>query len=225
MAAVFLMSLFAAGVCAEAPQPPPDLRSLRSQLRHDLLTSVLPVMTAQREDLLALERKHAEAQDYAGAARARDERVKLDGEIRAMEKELASVKARAAGAAAAKAPERIEFKLGEASLAGLQFDPAGQALTGFGGAQATATWSLPDLPPGGYEVLMTMSGGEGTITLGESFYTLSATINGRTDKPVEKNLGTLRIRDGRAKLTLSAAPPEKCASLRVYALVLVPSAR
>ena len=220
-----LSCLFAAGVPADAQQPTPDLRALRVQLRQDLLTTVLPVMNARRDELLAIERKHADAQDYAGAARARDERIKLDGEIRAMEKELASAKANAASAAAAKAPERIEFKLGDASLAGLQIDPASQALTGFGAAQATATWTLPDLPPGGYEVMITTSAGDGTVTLSESFYTLSARIKSPAAKPIEKNLGTLRIRDGRAKLTLSATPPEKCASLRVYALVLVPSAR
>lgn len=182
-------------------------------------------MKEQREGLMALERKQADAQDYAGAVRARDERVKLEGEIRAMEKELASAKAQAASAAAAKVPERIEFKLGDASLTGLQLDPADQAITGFGSTPATATWTLPDLPPGGYEVMMTTTGGDGTITLSESFYSLSAAIKSPGDKPVEKNLGTLRIRDGRSKLTLSATPPEKCATLRVYALVLVPAAR
>ena len=220
LVAAFLTCLFAA-----AQQPPPDLRALKSQLRHDLLTTVLPVMKGQRDELQALERKQAEAQDYAGAVRARDERIKLEGEIGAMEKELASAKARAASVAAAKAPERIEFKLGDASLTGLQIDPADQALTGFGGTPATATWTLPDLPPGGYEVMMTTTGGDGTVTLSESFYSLSATIKNPSAKPIEKNLGTLRIRDGRAKLTLSATPPEKCAALRVYALVLVPAAR
>lgn len=207
-----------------AQEPAPDLRALKTQLRRDLLSALLPEMKTHREDLLALERKLATAQDFAGASRARDERLKIEGEISSMEKELPLVTARASGAASARAPERIEFKLSDAHLTGLQFDPKDNALTGFGGPEAGATWTLPGIPPGGYEVVLRSTGGSGNAVLKENFYELTAPIKESKDKPVEQTLGTLRIRDGRSTLSLSANPPEKCAGLRVYSLVLVPSA-
>ena len=96
--------------------------------------------------------------------------------------------------------------------------------TGWQQPGASAVWSLPNLAPGGYEVLLTASGPGGQVHLKESFYTLTAGAPGdASGSPMEKNLGVLRIRDGKGPLTLTVLPPEKCAGWRVHSLVLVPA--
>lgn len=208
-----------------AQDAPPDLRTLKSGLRRDLLAAALPEQKSHREDLLALEKKYAAAQDFAGAIRARDERIKVEQEIASMEKELAGLNSRPGGPTRTRAPERIELKLSEAALSGLKMDPKDSCLIGWNVAGASATWKLPGLPPGGYEVSLNHAGSPVTAMVRESFYSLSSELKPAVDKPVEQRLGTLRVRDGSGSITLSMIPPEKCATLRVYSLVLVPASR
>jgi hypothetical protein len=208
-----------------AQEAAPDLRSLRAQLRRDLLTAALPEQKAQREALLALEKKYAAAQDYAGAIKARDERVRIEQEIATMEKEMSALGQRAVAPGAARAPERIELNLAEATLAGVRLDAGDKCLTGWNAAGASATWRLPNLPPGGYEVSLNHQGGDASASLKESFYTLTSDLKPASGKSVTQSLGTLRVRDGAGSLTLTVGPAEKCASLRIYSLVLVPAAR
>ena len=203
----------------------PDLRALKTQLRRELLTAALPEHRAHREELLTLEKKYAAAQDYAGAIKARDERLRIDQEISLMEKELTALAQRPGPGVALRAPERIELNVTDATLAGVQMDAADKSLTGWASAGASVTWKLPNLPPGGYEVTLNHQGGEATATLKESFYSLSSGLKPASGKAVAQSLGTLRVRDGTGTLTLTMSPPEKCASLRVYSLVLVPASR
>jgi hypothetical protein len=203
----------------------PDLRSLKAQLRRELLTAALPEQKAQREALLALEKKYAAAQDYSGAIKARDERLRIEQEIAIMEKELSMIGQRAVATGAARAPERIELSLSTATLTGVHMDEADKCLTGWNATGASATWKLPNLPPGGYEVSLHHQGSDASASLKESFYTLTSNLQSASGKAVTQSLGTLRVRDGAGALTLTIGPAEKCASLRVYSIVLVPSAR
>lgn len=198
---------------------------MKLQLRQDLVGAILPEKRTQRDELIALEKKLAFAQDFAGAIRARDERFKLEKEIAALEKELPALKAQALSLLAKSLPEKIEFKLSDAVLNGLTLDAQGTSLSGFSKPGATATWKLPDLPPGGYEVLLRYTADDGEVILQESFYSLTATCRPPLKQAEEKSLGTLRVRDGSSSLTLKAKAPEKSSSLRVYGLVLMPAAR
>lgn len=203
-------------------EPPADLRHLKAGLRRGLLTAAIPEMKAHREELLALENKLATAQDFAGAVKARDERTRLEKQIGALEQEAAILDARPAVENAARPAARIELKLSEAKLTGSQLDAKDGAVTGWDQPNASATWQLPDLPPGGYEVLVRCTGRAGEVIIKEAFYSLTTSCKATTEKSLEQNLGILRIRGGTGTLTLGVAQPEKCSEWRVYSLVLVP---
>lgn len=180
-------------------------------------------MKAHREALLALEKKLALAQDFAGAVRARDERAKTEKQILALEQEAAIIASRPAAQNAARPVARIELKLSDAKLTDVQWDAKDKALTGWEKTNACATWKLSDLPPGGYEVLLRCTGPAGDVVVKEGFYSLTKACKATKDKSIEQSLGTLRIRVGASSLTLGPAQPEKSAGWRVYSVVLVPS--
>ena len=89
-----------------ADENAPDLRVLKAQLRRELLTAALSEQKVYREALLALEKKHADAQDFASALRTREERSRLEQEIASMEKELSTL-ASSPRSSGSPAPGRI----------------------------------------------------------------------------------------------------------------------
>lgn len=228
------MMLLSAYVCAvhaqpasspvPAPEAVPDLRALKAGLRRTLITATLPEMKQYREELAALEQKQATAQEFANAIKTRDTRLKVEQQISTLVQEANMLATRPSVDNAARLAARIELKLSDAKLTGAQLDSMDGALSGWGTAGASATWQLPGLPAGGYEVVLRYSGGDGEVVLQETFYSLKSPCKGDAAKPVEQNLGTLRIKEGTGTLTLTALPPEKSASLKVYSLVLIPSA-
>jgi hypothetical protein len=204
--------------------PPPDLRVLKSGLRKNLLSAALPEMKAYRAALLALEQKQAAAQDFAGAVKSRDERIKVEKQIAVLEQEAAILASRPAVENAARVAARIELKLSEADLIGTRIDPTDGAITGWDQQDASATWQLPGLPPGGYEVMVRCTGPAGEVIIKESFYSLTTSCKASNDKSIEQNLGTIRIREGGGILKLMPVPPQKDSGWRVYSVVLVPAA-
>lgn len=186
----------------------------------------MPEKQAHLKRLQELEKKLATAHDFANAIRTRDERLALEQEITALEQELPMLTARAAGEGKVL-PERILLKLDEATLKGVILDKDG-ALTGWGDTSGSVSWLLPGLPAGGYEVILKYSCGKdegGEVLVKESFYTLRGTVTPTNDKPIEKNIGTLRIRDGRGILTLSANAPPKGGLMRLWSMELAPVSR
>ena len=212
-----------ASASGQEKAPESDLRQLRARFRESLLSAILPEQREYHAHLAEVERKLAAAHDYAGAIQARDERVALEQEITAYEQELPRLAARASGAEQLL-PERIVFKPADAKVSGVTLEKDG-ALTQWSSAQASATWKLPKLPAGGYEVFLKYASGKGDTTgfvVKENFYLLHGKTTPTNDKPVEKNLGTLRIRDGEGTLTLTAENIPKNSSLRLLALELAP---
>lgn len=201
----------------------PDIRLLKAQLRRSLLEVAIPEQKTHRDALLALEQKYAAGQDYAAAIRTRNERAKLEQEIASMEKELAAL-GTLSGSGLTSVPDRIDLKLKDATLTGLQLDARDGSLLGWDSPAAAAVWTLPNLPAGGYEVVLVHAGSGATASLKESFYTLSAPLKTTNGTPLQQTLGTLRIREGSSQLSLTMSPPEKGADLRVYSLVLLPAA-
>jgi len=199
----------------------PDARSLRSALQKELLAALMPEKKAYRDQLVAMEKRFAAEQDFANAIRVRNERLALEKELAGIEKEMAKLQT----TPAAVESTHIELKCATAKSFGVQLDAAKGCLTGWDAPDAAAVWTLPDLPPGGYEVVLNCAGGGGAVTLKESFYTLQGTLKPAKGDPVDQHVGTLRIRDGKGPLTLKVNSPEQSKALRVYSIVLLPSAR
>ncbi|HEY2573870.1 MAG TPA: hypothetical protein VGH65_07365 [Verrucomicrobiaceae bacterium] len=201
----------------------PDLRALRAMFRQGLLTAILPEKRAQVSRLEELEKEFSAARDYANAVKVRDERLAMEQEVTALELELPGLTARAAGQSALL-PERIVFRAQDAALAGLKLEKDG-AISGWDTSHGTATWKLPGLPAGGYEVIIkyTCAGGTSVaLETRESFYVLRGKLTAPEEKPAEKNLGTLRIREGGGPLTLATDGTDQPAALRIVALELAP---
>jgi hypothetical protein len=223
LACALLTILTIPTTAAQAPQN--DLSLIKTQLRKDLLQALLPEKKQHRDALLALEQKNAASLDFAGAIKARDERLALEKEIASIEKEIPLLSSRAISLLGRGAPDRLEMRFADATLRGLQLDPKVGFISGWEKEQASASWKLPDLPPGGYEVLLRYTADQGNVQIKESYYSLKGKLKGAKDSPLEEKIGTLRIKDGKGNLTLSSDTPQQNGSLRVYSLVLVPAVR
>lgn len=208
---------------AQVPQT--DLSLIKTQLRKDLLQALLPEKKQHRDALLALEQKNAAALDFAGAIKARDERFALEKEIASIEKEIPLLSSRAIALLGRGAPDRLEMHFSDAVLRGVQLDPKDGFISGWDKDQASASWKLPDLPPGGYEVLLRYTAEKGSILIKESYYSLKGKLKEAKDAPLEEKIGTLRVKDGKGILTLSSDTPQQNGTLRVYSVVLVPAVR
>lgn len=204
-----------------------DLRTLRAAFRQALLTAILPEKRAYAARLRELEKKLASTRDYAAAMKVRDEHLALEQEITAFQQELPGLAIRATGRTALL-PERIVFHPKDAALSGASLENDG-AITGWSSPQGcSATWKLPGLPAGGYEVILKYTCAEGdvaAIEVRENFYLLHGKLTAQAGKQIEKNLGTLRIRNGAGALTLAADGVGPHAQLRVFALELAPATR
>lgn len=207
--------------------PSPDLRQMRQQVRHDLLTALLPEKKRHLATLQEVEKKLAADSDYAGAIKARDESRALEREIAAIQRELAAAPflSAAQGNKATK-PIELSFALAQTSHASL--DTTINALTNWSGDQATATWKSLNLAPGGYEVrIRYTSDAAVTMEAQEAFYKLQALLPATTGKSEELALGTLRISSSDSSLTLATlkdSPPSNAGNLKIYSVILFPSA-
>lgn len=211
------------------PLPAQDaaLATRRAQFESELLGSTLPVLKQQVAELAALEKKAAAARDYDAAIAIRTERERIEAEISSQAKLLLLLEARQQSIAS-KPPERILLKPSEAQLNGVRHDPAAGVLTGWTTAGATAVWRLPDLPPGGYEVILRYSSGPlegGSVRVQESFYSLNADLGTTLKGFDDHNVGTLRIRDGAGQLRISAVKVLKDNLMQLQSVELVPANR
>ncbi len=200
-----------------------DLRTLRASFRQGLLSAILPEKRAYAARLLGLEKKLVSARDYADAIKVREERITLEQELAAFELELPALVLRASGKSALL-PERVVFNPKDATLSGVKLDSDG-AIIGWGTAGSAALWNLPHLPEGGYEVMVKYTcagGGSATLEVRENFYALQSKVTLAAGKQVEKNLGTLRIRNGDGKLMLVANGASQSAQFCVVKLELAP---
>jgi hypothetical protein len=89
-------------------------------------------------------------------------------------------------------------------------------------------WRLPDLPPGGYEVILRYSSGPlegGSVRVQESFYSLNADLGTTLKGFDDHNVGTLRVRDGAGQLKISAVKVLKDNLMQLQSVELVPANR
>lgn len=199
------LSVPAAETRLDDPGASQEIATLRTGFERKLIESSLRPLKDQITALTALEKQFADARDYDAAITARDERKRLQNELSRLDKELLLLQTREQTAKVSVLPERIKLPLEAATLTGVRRESG--AITGWSKVGASATWKLPALPPGGYEVMLRYRCGAaegGTLLIKEARFTLSASIETTLKGPEERNAGTLKVSEGASTLTLAA---------------------
>ncbi len=213
----------------EPSSPPPrELELERIHLQRRLLTASLNPLKAGISRLDELARTRARERDYPGAITARNERRRLEAELERIVKEMLVLETREQGLKTALLPERLLLPMEQARLDGVVWDPEKKRLTRWQRPGASAEWSLPGLPPGGYEVLVTYQCNAlegGTVLVSEKTFTLTGEMDTTLRGPETKALGTLKITDGAGRLRLSARTVVKDNLMDLFAVELVPANR
>jgi len=211
---------------ARAPEPQ-TLELMRRGFQKRLMEAALNPLKQQLTSLAELEKQRAAAGDYAAAIEARDQRKRLTTELERLDKELLLAQTREQSLKARLLPERVSLDLAHAELdGGVRMD--GGALTGWSRPGAAAKWKLPDLPPGGYEVVVRHRCGPlegGSLQVAEARFTLDADVVTTLRGPQEKNLGTLKVTDGSGPLVISARSVVKDNLMHLLAVHLTPAGR
>lgn len=211
---------------AAEPDPRSTLDLTRIAFQRSVLEASLTPLKKHLSELILLEKSRAEARDYAGAIEARDLRKRLELELERLNKELLLLQTREQSLKASLLPDRISLPLDKAELSGIKRD--GGILTGWNKPGVSALWKLPDLPPGGYEVVLRYRCGAlegGSLTIQEARFSLTSDVETTLKGPQEKNLGTLKITDGSGQLKISARTVLKDNLMQLLAVHLVPASR
>lgn len=203
-----------------------DIALLRVGYESELIEACLAPVKEQITTLEALEKQFAAERDYDDAITARDERKRLQNELARLGKELLLLQTREQTLKTSLLPDRVKLPLDAATLNGLRLE--GGAITGWSKVGAAATWKLPALPPGGYEVMLRYRCGAaegGKLLIKEARFTLTTSIETTLKGPEERSAGTLKISDGAGPLTLSAEALVTDNLMQLLAVELVPATR
>jgi hypothetical protein len=210
-------------LAADGPVDP--LLKLRSEWRAQALKETKALRDQYAENLSKLERDLAAGGDYAGAAKARRERLRIIENTPAPEKTAPPKPPEAVEGAA------VELKPQAATLGGgVIFDNASGALTGWGSERATASWALPaGLKAGGYEVELTWSSAPdagGDVMIREDRHTLRRSIKPTTgwEDFQTQVVGTLRVIANSRLLEISAAAFKAPELFHLKSIRLLPAA-
>lgn len=202
----------------------PDLKRSELNFIREAISASIPVIKKQALDLMALEQQAVASRQYDAAQQARSRRQNLELELLRLDKQLEWLVARESTLQSRGLPERIDLPLQAAKLEGPSL-VAGE-LGGWSKPGASATWKLPNLPAGGYEVLARFRCGTlegGTLDIKEEQFHLKASINASSIGPQEQLLGTLKITNGAGKLQVVAGSVLKDNLFNLIALALIPS--
>lgn len=203
-----------------------EISLLRLSYERDLIEASLAPVKEQITTLGTLEKQFAAERDYDDAITARDERKRLQNELARLDKELLLLQTREQALKTSLLPDRIKFPIDAATLSGLRLE--GGAITGWSKVGASATWKLPALPPGGYEVMLRYRCGTaegGKLLIKETRFTLTTSIETTLKGPEERSAGTLKISDGSGTLTLAAESLVTDNLMQLLAVELVPATR
>jgi hypothetical protein len=217
-----------AGQGAGAGSPRTELASLRTTYELSILQARTPALRQHVSELTALEKRCAVAHDYKGAIAARNERQRMEREIARIQKETLLLGTRERGFRSALLPDQIVLMPDQATLSGVEREPGNGALTNWKKPGASATWKLPDLPPGGYEVLVRYSCDAlegGSLTISEQIFSVAGTAVTTLKGPAEKSFGTLKITNGSGSLTITARSVSKNNLMHLHFVKLVPANR
>ena len=226
---IIALSLLALNAQGHGPGDPwTELAAMRTTHELSVRQAGVPALRQHLSELAALEKRCASTRDYSGAIAARNERQMIEREISRIEKESLLLKTRDQSLRSALLPDQIILMPERATLSGVEREPGTGALTNWKKAGASATWKLPDLPPGGYEVLVRYSCDAlegGSISINEQAFSLSGTADTTLKGPAEKNFGTLKITNGSGSLTIAARTVLKTNLMHLYFVKLVPANR
>jgi len=203
-----------------------DVERLRNH--RQLVEASLTPLKTYISALYLLEKQRAESRDYPSAIAARDERQRMESELDRLAKELLLLESRERTLKAEQLPDVINLAMDNAELQGVSRDPGTGALTQWQKPGATATWTLPNLPPGGYEVVLVYECGAlegGSLQIKERTFTLTTDIATTLRGPAEFNIGTLKISDGAGQLVLTARTVVRENLMKLRELKLIPASR
>lgn len=202
------------------------LTNARLEFERSLIEVSLEPLKKQVIELDTLEKQKASARDYDGAIVVRTERRRLEGELERLDKQLLLIQTREQSLRSAALPDRIPLPLEQAVLNGVRRE--GGEITGWSRTGTGATWKLPALPPGGYEVVIRYRCGAldgGVLDVREARFHLSSPIETTLKGPQEKNLGTLKVTDGSGTISLSASTLLKDNLMDLLGVWLIPAWR
>lgn len=208
--------------------PPEEIELARLDHHHQLLEASLgPLKTAlSKLDELAL--SNARAREYEAAIAARIEREHIATDLDRIAKELLILETRKQFLQTSLLPDHILLPLDNAKLESVRYDEEKKWLNHWDRPGAYAEWTLPGVPPGGYEVLLTYQCSPlegGTIMINEKTFSLSGEMDTTLRGPEVKNLGTLKITDGNTPLRLTARTIVKSNLMNLLSIELIPANR
>ena len=219
--------LLAMGLNANAQAPtsrPNGLPAARLGFDRSLTKATLPELKQFIEELSALEKRAAAARDYPAALTLSKERKAAEAELELLAKRAALLDV---SQPASSAPS-LRLSASAAKLNGPSYAAAEDAIIGWSSSAASATWTLPSLAPGGYDVVLYYScaGGEGgSLVVKEAFYTLARDLKSPTQGLAQQTLGTLRIREGAGTFTITARTVLGGNLMHLHAVELLPASR
>ena len=215
-------------VAAEKTQkdssPGREISLLRIQYERDWIAASLAAVKKQLVVAEGLEKRLAAGRDYDGAIAARDQAQKWQAELQRLSQELQLLQARELVVSAKAPPTTVSLPLEGAKLDGVVLQ--GSMLTGWSKPGAAATWTLPALVPGGYEVVLRYRCGPlegGSITAKESRFSLTGPVETTLKGPEKRTLGTLKLSEGTKSFTLTAASVVKDNLMQLLGVELVPA--
>lgn len=203
---------------------PLTLPQLRQKLRQSILTTLLPERQKYRDALFSLEKQLASSGDYKGAIRARDERLQIEEEIAISQQQL--LNPQPIPTATTKTDSPIKLSLDQATLHQLTLISKNPSLTDWVPNASSATFTLPNLPQGGYEVIINYNlkaDSNATIQFKETRYSLTTSLPPTESKqPREHHCGLIRITNGSGPLTLQAIQLPLDQELKIHSITLKP---
>ena len=224
----FLLALTSGWFVTAASAQTADLTSLRAKMELSLAQSTLPALNDYATELGNLEKLAVGKRDYETAAAVRAERLRVTAEAESQEKLALLLQTRQQANDGKSNAAKIVLKIADATLEGVTLDAATGTLTGWSAPGASASWKLPDLPPGGYEVVLRYSSGPlegGSVMVQEAFYTLTSNIGTTLKGFEEQNIGTLKIRDGSGPFKIVAKTVLKSNLMQLQGVELLPANR
>jgi hypothetical protein len=208
--------------------PPQEVELARLEHHQQMLEASLGPLKTALSKLDDLAMYHARSRNYQAAIAVRTERERIATDLDRIAKEILLLDTRKRVIKTALLPDRILLSLPEARLDGVRFNEQTKSLTRWDRPGAYAEWTLPSLPPGGYEVLLTYQCNPlegGTVLLNEKMFSLSGEMDTTLRGPEVKNLGTLKITDGSGPLRLTAKTIIKSNLMDLLAIELIPANR
>ena len=197
------------------------LAKLRVEFEAALARHAVEPLQQHLAELETLEQKAAAARDWATALACREAHQQASAELASVEKVnlLAADETR-------KGSAEIRLPLALAKLEGVKFDLSGGLLKDWLTVGSNAQWTLPGIPPGGYEVTLRYASSAtqgGTVIAEEAHYTLSAATKITLNGPESHMIGTLRIRDGSGPFRLRVGGVSKAGLMDLAEVILTPA--